>query len=95
MFQHSIRFIQSNSKLRKIQKSYNNVPPKYFINESYFLYDKSALIKGTYITALNKKMSIYSSMSYFNKKTENEIFKIISPENLLKFIVKKNRRKIP
>ena len=26
-------------------KSYNNVPAKYFINESYFLYDKSDLIK--------------------------------------------------
>ena len=32
-------------------------------------------------------------MSYFDKKTENEILKIISPENLLKFIVKKNTNK--
>ena len=30
---------------------------------------------------------------YFNKKTENEIFKIISPENLLKFFVNKNTNK--
>ena len=29
----------------------------------------------------------------FNKKTENEIFKIISPENLLQFFVKKNTNK--
>ena len=36
-------------------KRYNNVPVKYFINESYFLYGKSDLIKETYITALNKK----------------------------------------
>ena len=54
------------------------------------MYDKNDLIKETYITALNKKISIYGSISYFNKKTENEIFKIISPENLLKFFVKKN-----
>ena len=33
---------------------------------------------------------IYGSISYFHKKTENEIFKIISPENLLKFFVKRN-----
>ena len=76
-------------------KSYNNVPAKYFINESYFLYYKSDLIKETYITALNKKISIYGSyMVCFNKKTENEIFKIIiSPENLLKCFVKKNTNK--
>ena len=30
---------------------------------------------------------------YFNKKTENEIFKIISPENLLNFFVNKNTNK--
>ena len=47
---------------------YNNVLQKYFINESYFSYDKSDLIKGKYITVLNNKISIYSSISYFNKK---------------------------
>ena len=36
-------------------KNCNNVPQKYFIKESYFLYDKIDLIKETYITALNKK----------------------------------------
>ena len=51
--------------------------------------NKSHLIKETYITALNKRISIYGSISYFHKKTENEIFKIISPENLLKFLVEK------
>ena len=65
----------------------------YLINESYFLYDKSNLIKETYIATLNKRISIYGSISYFDKKTENEIFKIISPENLLKFFVKKNTNK--
>ena len=62
----------------------------YYIKESYFLYDKSDLIKDTFITALNKKISIYGSMSYFNKKLENEIFKIVSPEELLKFYVDKD-----
>ena len=79
--------------IRVNYKNYNNVPAKYFINESYFLYHKSNLIKETYITALNKRVSIYGSISYFNKKTENEIFKITSPENLPKFFVKKNRNK--
>ena len=58
------------------------------------MYDKSDLIKETYITALNKKkIAIYDLIRYFNKKTENEIFKIISPENLLKFFVNKNTNK--
>ena len=74
-------------------KNYNNVPAKNFINKSYFLYDKTDLIKETYIAALNKRISIYGSISYFDKKTENEIFKMISPENLLKFLVKKNTNK--
>ena len=38
----------------------------YYINESYFLYDKSDLIKETFITEPNKKMPIYGSISYFN-----------------------------
>ena len=37
---------------------------------------------------LNKKISIYVSTSYFNKKTKNDIIKIIDPEESLKFYVK-------
>ena len=36
-------------------KNLNDVSVKYFINESYFLFDKSALIKETFITAIQKK----------------------------------------
>ena len=31
-------------------KEYNSVPVRNFVNESYFLYDKSDLVKETYIT---------------------------------------------
>ena len=58
-------------------KEYDAVPSKNFINKSYFLYDKSGLIKESYITAKNKKFSLYGSTSYFNRKTENEILKIV------------------
>ena len=54
------------------------------------MYDKSNLIKDTFITALNKKILIYGSIGYFNKKTENEIFKIVFPEELIKFYVDKD-----
>ena len=71
-------------------KKYNNVPAKNFINESYLLYNKSDLVKESYITAVNKKVSLYGSTSYFNNKTENEMLKIISPENLLNFLVNRD-----
>ena len=54
------------------------------------MYDKSDVIKETFISALNKKISIYGSISYFNKKTETEIFKIVTPEEILKFNVNKD-----
>ena len=41
-----------------------------FINESYFLYDKSNFIKETFITELNNKIIIYGFISYFNKKKQ-------------------------
>ena len=45
-------------------------------------------MKETFITAIKKK-SIYASISYFGTKTENEIFKIVSPKEYLKFFVDK------
>ena len=74
-------------------KSYKNAPTNHYINESYFLYNKSSLIKDAFITALNKKILIYGSIliySYFNKKAENKIFKIVSPEEFLEFYVDKD-----
>ena len=33
---------------------------------------------------------MYGSTSYFGRKTENEILKLVSPENSLKFLVDKD-----
>ena len=41
-------FYPGQQKIEENRKSYYNVPVKYFINESYFLYDKSDLIKEPY-----------------------------------------------
>ena len=60
-------FYPGQQQIEKNTKSYNNDPVKYFINESYFLYGKSDLIKETYITALNKKISIYGSEMRYSK----------------------------
>ena len=39
-----------------------------FINQSYFVYDKSNFTKETLIMEINKIISIYGSGSYFGKK---------------------------
>ena len=49
-------FYSRQKEIQEKIKNYNNVPVKYFINESYFLYEKSDLIKETYFTALSKKI---------------------------------------
>ena len=75
-------------------KNYKTTSIFQYINEkSYFLSDKNDLIKDTYATALNKKLLIYGSISYFNKKTENKIFKTVSLDQLLRFYVKKDTLK--
>ena len=48
--------------IEDIIKNYKNTPVQHYINESYFLYDKSELIKETFITAINKKLSILGSI---------------------------------
>ena len=83
-------FFPEQKAIEDAIKNYKNVPVVHYINESYFLYDKNDLIKETFITALNKKILIYGSISYFDKKTENEIFKIITSEKFLKFYVGKD-----
>ena len=51
------------------------------IIESYFLYDKSNLIKNTYITAINQAFSIYDSFSYFKGKSANEKLTLLDAGN--------------
>ena len=46
-------------KIKEKIKEYNAIPTKKFINEGYFLYDKSNLIKKTFVTAINKQLNLY------------------------------------
>ena len=52
---------------------FKTILKKEFINESFLLYDKSNTIKRTFITALNKELSIYGSFSYFSGKKKQKI----------------------
>ena len=50
-------------------------------------------MKETFITALNKKISIYGSFSYFQGKIPKEILTLLSAGDFLKFLVEKNTLK--
>ena len=80
-------------KIKEKIEEYNAIPIKHFINESYFLYNKSNLIKKTFITTINKQLSLYSSFSYFLGKTSILNLKLLSFDNFLKFLIEKNSLK--
>ena len=58
LFQHKTLF-QSEKIIEETIKNYNNVTIIYYINESYFLYDETDLIKEIFITALNKSVNLW------------------------------------
>ena len=72
---------------------YNAIPTKNFINEGYFLYEKSILIKKTFITAINKQLNLSESFSYFSGKTDISNLKLINPNDFLKIFIEKNSLK--
>ena len=51
------------------------------------------MIEQTFITEINKLISVYGSISYFNKKSVNQAVEIVSFDNPLKFSVVKNKIK--
>ena len=61
------------------------IPTRNFINESYFLYDKSNLIKKIFLSAINKQLLLYGSFSYFSGNTSAKILNLIETSDFLKF----------
>ena len=72
---------------------YNNFPTKEFVNESYFLYHKSNLIKKIFVRAINKILSIYGSFSYFSGKLAEKEIKLLDVSNILKFYMERRALK--
>ena len=71
-------------KIKEKIEEYKAIPIKHFINENYFLYDKSNLIKKTFITAINKQLSLYDFFSYFLGKNWDFKPKIVNFERFFK-----------
>ena len=55
-------------KIKAKIEEYKAILTKNFINEGYFLYDKSNLIKKTFVTAINKQLNLYGSLVIFQEK---------------------------
>ena len=58
-----------------------------------FLYNKSNFLNRSFITELNKFISIYRSISYFDTQKINEAAEIVSSNNPLEFFVEENKIK--
>ena len=71
----------------------NSLAGSQFIQDSYFLYDKSNLIKRSFITEVNKFISICRSISYFGTQKSNEVAEIVSSNNPLELFVEENKIK--
>ena len=56
------------------------------------MYDKSNLIKKTFVTAINKQLSLYGSFRYSGKTAASNL-KLISSKDFLKFVVEKKSLK--
>ena len=57
------------------------------------MYDKSFLIKKTFVTAINKTISIYGSFSHFHGKTAKDEIRPPDASSFLKFLIEKNTLK--
>lgn len=59
---------------------------------SYFIYDRSSLLKQTFISKIEKFLNIYCSVSFFGEATK-ETIPLISSKNTKSFFTEKNKIK--
>ena len=86
-------FYENKKNIEEKIAKYITIPTKNFINERYFLYDKSNLIKKTFVTVVNKQLSLYDSFSYFSGKTAAINVKLLTSSVFLKFLIEKKSLK--
>ena len=73
-------------------KNPKNVPVAHYINESYFLYDKSDLI-NTFVTALYKKIYLFTvQLAALKKKNRKRNIQSDISRRILRFYVNKDTK---
>ena len=64
----------------------------YLFQQSYFLYDRSNIIKRTFINEINKFLPIYCSGRFYGETEKGEIY-LITRKNAKSFFIKKVLKK--
>ena len=59
------------------------------IQRSFFLYDRSNIVKKTFVSELNDFLPLMCSFSYFGKTKDIRNINLISPKNAHKFYIEK------
>ena len=59
------------------------------IQRSFFLYDRSNIVKKTFVSELNDFLPLMCSFSYFGKTKNIQNINLISPKNAHKFYIEK------
>ena len=78
---------------KEVKKIYFDLTKRLnLLQEPYFVYNRSSLVKPTFITEINKFLSIYCSVSKFSEKKQDKS-KIISPANQKSFTIEKTSEK--
>ena len=57
--------------------------------QSSFLYDRSSIIKKTFVSEVNEFLHIMCSFGYFGKTTDIQEINLISPKNSSDFLYRK------
>ena len=72
-------------------KDFNIESIKTSREHSYFLYDNNALIRGTFITEINKKVNLIGSIAFYEKAEKSGKSLLITSRTKLKFNLKENQ----
>ena len=80
-----------DTQIENIKNTSKNFKSRMVAHENFFLYDNENMITETYVSELNKNISIYGLIAFLGKSTnkDNKLH-LIMPEHKLKFNLKKD-----
>ena len=81
----------TNEEKRIKKKTFRRTKIVNILHDTFFIYDRSALVKQSFITELNRFLPTYCSVSNFSEKKEKR--KIVSSQNQQKCFIEKTTEK--
>ena len=71
-------------------KKWIDLKPLTHAFEIFFLYDLENTINETYVTQLNKELSIYGLITFSSENKHNKELDLVTPDNNIKFQLKRD-----